>query len=66
MDNDLFLLCSDGFRHLVKGADIERAIEEEEPMTRAELKNMLGYLTEENKRRGETDNITAVAIRVTV
>ena len=66
MDNDLYIVCSDGFRHLVKAPEMERAITEEDPQTRAEINDLLGYLVEENKRRGETDNITVAAVRVTL
>ena len=64
MDNDVFLLCSDGFRHKVTRDDIETAISEENPRKKTELHNVLAYLTEENKRRGESDNISSIIVRV--
>lgn len=62
--DDIFLLCSDGFRHKVTKEDMENAFSEENPKTTVELMNTVAYLTEENKKRGEHDNITACVARV--
>lgn len=64
MDNDIFLLCSDGFRHKVTKDEMELAIKEEDPKTHIELLNLISYLTEVNKRRGEQDNISTTIVRV--
>lgn len=59
---DVFLLCSDGFRHEIS----EKEISEHINMcnTSSELKEKIEFLINQNKDRGETDNITAIVIKV--
>ena len=56
-----FLLCCDGFRHVLSPAEIYAAVSSAPDETAMET--ALRALTEENKRRGETDHITAVLVR---
>lgn len=58
-----FLLCCDGFRHVISNQEIYQSLN---PRTAADERTMqanLAQLTELNKRRREMDNITAVLIR---
>lgn len=64
LNGDLFILCSDGFRHKITKEEIEKAIREDKPKTRIQLRDFIGYLIDECKRRRETDNISAIAVRV--
>lgn len=59
---DLFLVCSDGFRHMLTKGEIEDALYIEEAPTESDLQNILVRLTELNKERKEKDNISAIAV----
>lgn len=62
---ETFLLCSDGFRHRVSGEEIYQALRPEGgPLSRDDTLLALRYLIDENKRRGERDNISAAAVTV--
>jgi serine/threonine protein phosphatase PrpC len=59
----VYMLCSDGFRHEIAPWELYDALKPGR-MTEAEaMKRGLGELIEENKRRGERDNISVIAIR---
>lgn len=61
--NECFLLCCDGFRHVVRSEEMRQHLN---PAGATDVQNMtasLKYLTELNKQRGEVDNITAALIR---
>ena len=60
----VFLLCCDGFRHVVQPEEIYRAIDPKTNTTEEAMQRALVYLTELNKKRHEEDNISAVLIRV--
>lgn len=72
-DGDSFLLCSDGFRHKVCDGELygycHTALEGMDWHTGRRLENsrvmngQLRYLIEQNKGRGERDNISAVLIK---
>ncbi len=59
-----FLLCSDGFRHKISEQEIIEAICSDETETEEQIEMALRELIEEDKRRGEEDNISAVLIRL--
>ena len=59
---NLFLLCSDGFRHVVTPEELQQYLKAEFK-NEHEMKNSLLFLTELNKSRYETDNISAALIR---
>lgn len=61
---DLFLLCSDGFRHEISLDEITSHLNPAIIREEASMKNALIELVELNKQRGERDNITALAILV--
>ena len=61
--NQCFMLCCDGFRHVVDAREFFNVLG---PSTNADpgvMQQNLVYLTELNKQRRETDNITAALIR---
>lgn len=62
-EGDIFLLCSDGFRHVVTPTEITNALTG--TSTEEELTATLHELTELNMRRGEKDNVSAIAIKIT-
>ena len=57
-----FVLCSDGFRHVVTAEEIYTCLNPHVVGDEAMLQNSLVYLTELNKSRNETDNISVTAI----
>ncbi len=61
--NQCFLMCSDGFRHVLEPAEIFRLLGPAVAMDGTTIKNNLIQLTELNKQRMETDNISALLIR---
>jgi serine/threonine protein phosphatase PrpC len=61
--NQCYMLCCDGFRHVVGAQEF---LEQLNPKTNTDpgtMQRNLVYLTELNKQRMETDNITAALIR---
>lgn len=61
--NQSFLLCSDGFRHIIEPREIFERVGPAACISAAVMKKNLVYLTELNKQRRETDNISAIAIK---
>lgn len=61
---DVFLLCSDGFRHEVSLDEIAERINSAEKKDEDVMKQALVDLVELNKERGERDNISAVTILI--
>ena len=59
-----YLICCDGFRHVVTPQEIYQALGPQSGGSQEEMQENLRTLTELNKQRQETDNITAVLIRV--
>lgn len=55
------LLCSDGFYHTVRPEELHAALAG--PGTRADLQQQIWALADRARSLGETDNITAVALR---
>ena len=60
-----FVLCSDGFVHKICNKDIWKNLRPNKTRKTGVLSRKLKQLVEINKARLETDNITALAIRVT-
>ncbi len=60
---DSFLLCSDGFRHVLTEDEIYETIMGENLYTEQAIANTLGTMIGINESRGETDNITAILIK---
>ncbi len=62
--NQIYMLCSDGFRHVITGQEI---YEKCNPFVLLDEQSMFDsavYLTELNKYRREQDNISVILIRV--
>lgn len=57
---DVYLLCSDGFRHMITNDEIYHAFSPHVTFDEDYLENKAKELVELNKQRNETDNITAV------
>ncbi len=58
-----FLLCCDGFRHVVDPAEFFEYLNPHVATDAKRMRANLVYLTELNKERQETDNITAALIK---
>ena len=61
--NETYLVCSDGFRHKISSAEIFSSFEPSKIINTEMLEIEIKAVFEEIKKRGETDNITAVVIR---
>lgn len=59
-----FLLCSDGFIHKISKKEMWKSLRPNRLRNDGQIEKRLLELVEENKRRMETDNITAMAVRV--
>lgn len=60
----VFLLCCDGFRHVINPNEFYQSLNYRTMKQEKLMKRKLDELIELNKQRGETDNISAIAIRV--
>lgn len=58
-----FLLCSDGFRHKLDKREIFEQLNPFGVLSEEQLQTRLELMTEWNKARGETDNISAIALK---
>ena len=61
--NQCFMLCCDGFRHVVTPQEMYQLLNPAAAGSKEVMLRNLNYLTELNKSRMETDNITACLIR---
>lgn len=61
--NDVFILCSDGFRHEVSSEELIGVLSPQILTGERIMKKSLVDLVELNKSRGEKDNITAMLIK---
>lgn len=59
-----YLLCSDGFRHEISEAEIYESLNPINLMNKDAMHNNAKYLIEQNKLRGERDNISVLLIKV--
>ena len=59
-----YLLCSDGFRGSITEEEIASALPMEDLKDEAAMEGRLRQLTERNMARGESDNITAILIKL--
>lgn len=62
-ENELFMLCSDGYRHLVTAEEFYQYLNPNVVSEEAQMKENIKYFTELNKYRKEEDNISVVLIR---
>ena len=61
--NAVYMLCSDGFRHVITPEEIIEKIGPGEATDEEKMKYGAIYLTELVKNRGERDNITVAMVR---
>ncbi|MDE6434722.1 MAG: protein phosphatase 2C domain-containing protein [Lachnospiraceae bacterium] len=59
-----FLLCSDGFRHVISNDEIWNCLDLEGLREECQMEEKVRYLIDVVKNRGEEDNITAVLVSV--
>jgi len=62
-ENTVFVLCTDGFWHHVEMDEMLRYFSPESVVQENRLGEILYYLSSQVKLRGESDNITAVAVK---
>lgn len=62
VSGNIFLLCSDGFRHVVSEEELLQNLTPKKMKNEHGMKKSLLYLTELNKSRMETDNISSALI----
>lgn len=60
----MFLLCSDGFRHVIAAEELYQYLTPYRVFNEQAMKESLVYLTDLNKYRQEVDNISAALVRV--
>lgn len=58
------LLCSDGFRHMLSEDEISESLNPYKNLDEAQIKEKLREMIEWNKQRMETDNISAIYIKL--
>lgn len=61
--NECYMLCSDGFRHVVTADEINAAFSPANNPDENAMKNHVVQLIELNKERDETDNISVILIK---
>ena len=61
--NAVYMLCSDGFRHMISPEEIIEKIGPDEASDEEKMNYGAIYLTELVKNRGERDNITVAMVR---
>ncbi len=59
-----YLLCTDGFRKKITREEIFRSLNPDTNRTQKEIKANLAHLMDLNIKRNETDNITAVIVKI--
>lgn len=64
MKGQSFLICSDGFRHMLSSEELSDSLELPTHFDEKMMKDRLIQLTDICKRRGENDNITSIWIRI--
>lgn len=62
--NQCYMLCSDGFRHLISGSEIQQAFAPKYNPTEEAMTENIDKLIELNKFRHEVDNISSILIRL--
>lgn len=61
--DECYMLCSDGFRHVISGQEMLKAFAPSENEDEAQMQAHIEALIELNKFRHENDNITALLIK---
>lgn len=60
--NAAYLMCTDGFWHLLAKGELERYFSASVAKSNKTVRMHLNYLVEQMKNRGERDNISAIAV----
>ena len=63
LPDQCYLLCCDGFRHVIDPSEFYQYLNPQVAANREIMRGHLAYLTELNKQRNETDNISAILLR---
>lgn len=61
---DVYMLCSDGFRHLITTEEFRKVIVPAKLTNEDEMRDAAVYFTELNKSRQEKDNISVLLLKV--
>ena len=61
---DVFLVCCDGFRHVLGKEDFFSRLHPDVLTDEMQMESVLKECTDEEKRRGERDNISAILVKV--
>lgn len=62
-EDTTYLICTDGFRHVITNAELYSNLRPELLQDEQQMQQILMKLTEMNKERMENDNITSVLVR---
>ena len=60
---NVFMICSDGFRHLITEQEFCEMLDAKKLSTEATMQEIAVYCTELNKQRRENDNISVILIK---
>lgn len=63
-EGDTFLLCSDGFRHVISADEFIKILDPQGLTSEKAMKDAAIYCTELNKQRKENDNISVIITKV--
>ncbi len=63
-DNAAYMVCSDGFRHVLTEKELFDGLSAENTATKADMQKSIRQLIETVKKREERDNITVAMLRV--
>lgn len=61
--DEVFMLCSDGFRHMISPGEMYTALNPSVITSKAVMQRQIKALTELNIERGESDNISVILIK---
>lgn len=61
--DEVYMLCSDGFRHVIAEEEFVKLMAPDKINTEKDLHNAAVYFTELNKSRQEKDNISAILLK---
>lgn len=64
LEGDLFVLCSDGFYKTMEQKEVAEAAQVQKKTTEHAMKQFIDKKITQCKKRGETDNITAVLVKL--
>lgn len=62
--NDIFLICSDGFRHRISDEEYLKVFNSDAINNKKDLDERVKYCVELNMKRKEKDNISAIALKI--